>query len=360
MNTTKQPYGSTPDHRLTEREREILRLVVKNFVETAGPVGSRYLAKHSNIGLSPASIRNTMSDLEDYGYLEHPYTSAGRIPTDLGYRAFVDSLMGSPALSEAEKQTLLSELERLVGNPDDVLREASRLLGRLSNMLGVVLSPKLSAGILERMEVVPLSSSRLMFVVSVQGGLVKTIVLEMQSELRRDDLDRVVDLLNERLAGLTLEEVRRTYESRVRDLTDDRDGVVRLVLKEGSILFSDPAEARRLQVAGTHHIIQQPEFQEPADLRGLISMLEDEDFVVHLLEDRQIDTAVGPCHAVISIGREHSDEKAERYSIVSARYQIGQTVGTLGIIGPMRMDYARMIALVEHMAMFLTRTDEAK
>lgn len=361
VNTTMQSYGTTPDHRLTEREREILRLVVTHFIETAGPVGSRYLAKHSNIGLSPASIRNTMSDLEAYGYLEHPYTSAGRVPTELGYRAFVDGLMETPALSAAEKQMLVAELERLVGDTDGVLRETSRLLGRFSNLLGVVLSPKLSTGILERMEVVPLSSSRVMFVVSVQGGLVKTIVLEMQSELRRDDLDRVVDLLNERLAGLPLEEIRRTYEARVRDLQDaDRDGIVRLVLKEGALLFSDPAEARRLQVAGTQHLIQQPEFQEPDDLRRLIAMLEDEDFVVHLLEDRQVDTAGGPCRAVISIGRELSDEKAERYAIVSARYQIGQTVGTLGVIGPMRMNYARMVALVENMATFLTRPEEMK
>ena len=113
-------------------------------------------------------------------------------------------------------------------------------------------------------------------------------------------------------------------------------------------------------MAGTQHLIQQPEFQEPDDLRRLIAMLEDEDFVVHLLEDRQVDTAGGPCRAVISIGRELSDEKAERYAIVSARYQIGQTVGTLGVIGPMRMNYARMVALVENMATFLTRPEEMK
>lgn len=358
MGTSRPPYGSS-EHRLTEREQEILRLVVKSFIQTAGPVGSRFLAKHTGIGLSPASIRNTMSDLEEYGYLDHPYTSAGRIPTDLGYRAFVDELMESPALTPVEKQVLRAELERLLGSTDDLLRETSRMLGRFSNLLGVVLSPKLSAGILERMEVVPLSSSRVMFVVSVRGGLVKTIVLEMQSELRRDDLDRVVAMLNERLAGLRLEEIRHTYESRVRDLRDDGSEIVRLILNEGALLFADPAEGRRLQYAGTQNIIQQPEFQEPADLRNLIEMLEDEDFVVHLLEDRSFDTASGTCRAVITIGRENSDEKAEHYSVVSARYQIGDTVGTLGIIGPMRMDYARMVALVENMAALLSRQDAA-
>ena len=345
-------------YELSEREREILRLVVKSFIETAGPVGSRYLAKHTGIGLSAASIRNTMSDLEESGFLGHPYTSAGRVPTALGYRAFVDELMDSPTLSPLEKQVLRAEIERQMGSTDQLTRETSRLLGRFSNLLGVVLSPKLSTGILERMEVVPLSSSRVMFVVSVEGGLIKTIVLELETELQRDRLDQVVQMLNERLAGLTLEEIRRTYRARVRDIQDDSSGVVRLVLKEGSLLFADPSQERRLQYAGTQNILLQPEFQEPSELRALIEMLEDEDYVVHLLEDGGFDVETGRGRATISIGRENSDEKAERYSVVRACYEIGNTVGTIGIIGPMRMDYSRMVALVEQMARYMSHPSD--
>lgn len=348
--------SSSPERSLSDREQEILRLVVTSFIDTAGPVGSRFLAKTSGISLSPASIRNTMSDLEEYGYLDHPYTSAGRVPTELGYRTFVDELMGSPRLSEPEKQLLRAELDRLIGNTEQLFRESSRLLGHFSNLLGVVLSPKLSSGILERMEVVQLSSSRIMFVVSVKGGLVKTIVLELESDLNRHDLDRVVSILNERLAGLTLEEIRRTYPSRVRDLRDDESGIVRLILNEGALLFSDPSENRRLQYAGTQNILLQPEFQEPADLRGLIGMLEDEDFVVHMLEDRRTsDEEAG--RATIRIGRENNEEKAERYSIVTAPYKIGRALGTVGVIGPTRMDYERVIALVENIATLLSRED---
>src|SRR5690606_26249821 len=136
---------------------------------------------------------------------------------------------------------------------------------------------------------------------------------------------------------------------------DDNSGIVRLILKEGSLLFSDPSENRRLQYAGAQNILRQPEFQEPADLHSLIEMLEDEDFVVHLLEDRREVKAEEPGRATISIGREHVLEKAERYSIVTADYQIGQTVGTVGIIGPTRMDYERIIALVESIATLLNR-----
>jgi len=344
------------DHVLSDREQEILRLVVTSFIDTAGPVGSRFLAKSSGISLSPASIRNTMSDLEEYGYLDHPYTSAGRVPTELGYRTFVDELMGSPRLSYLEKETLKAELDRLIGDSEQLFKESSRLLGRFSSLLGVVLSPKLSNGILERMEVVQLSSSRVMFVVSVVGGLVKTIVLELESDLNRRDLDRVVGILNERLAGLTLDEIRRTYPARVRDLRGDDTGIVRLILNEGALLFSDPAEARRLQYAGTQNILLQPEFQEASDLRDLIAMLEDDDYVVHMLEDRRI-SGEESGRATIRIGRENNQEKVERYSIVTAPYRIGRAVGTVGVIGPMRMDYERVIALVESIATLLSRDE---
>jgi len=358
VKNVKQSYRtSTSGHRLTKREREILRLVVQCFVDTAGPIGSRFLSKHSNIGLSPASIRNIMSDLEEYGYLNHPYTSAGRVPTELGYRTFVDELMDSPVLADQEKKLLMAELDRLLGSTDLLLRESSRLLGRLSNLLGVVLSPKLSTGILNRIEVVRLSSSRAMFIVSLRGGLVKTIVLELESELNRKDFERVVDILNERLSGLSLQEIRQSFETRVRDLPDDRTGIVRLILEKGALLFSEPSQAGRLQVGGAGNIMSQPEFQEPDELKSLISLLEDEDFVVHLLEDHREESSARqkPGQAQISIGREHSLEQANHYSVVTASYQMGNTEGTIGIIGPTRMDYQRVIALVETMANLLNR-----
>lgn len=339
---------------LTQREREILRLVVRCFIDTAGPIGSRFLAKQYPLGLSAASIRNTMSDLENYGYLDHPYTSAGRVPTERGYRTFVDELMDTPVLSPIEKQLLTMELDQLLADPDGLLRESSRLLGRLSNLLGVVLSPRLNEGVLERLELVQLSSSRVMFVLSVRGSLVKTIILEIDTELKRSEVDRVVEILNERLAGLTLEEIRRSYASRVQDIRDDKSGIVSLVLREAPLLFSDYAEGRRLQFAGAQNMLKHPEFQEPDELQRMIEMLENNDFVVQLLEDREARHKTDLGRARVSIGRENTDEKADRYSVVSANYKLGDTVGTIGIIGPTRMDYGRVVALVESMARLMS------
>ena len=342
-------------HTLTVREREILRLVVTSFIEKAGPVGSLFLAKTSGIGLSPATIRNTMSDLEGYGYLDHPHTSAGRIPTELGYRCFVDDLMGTPRLSDAEERSLGYELEQLYQNTNQFFRESSRLLGRFSNLLGVVLSPKLSGAILERMEAVQLSSSRVMFVVSLRSGLVKTVVLELESQLKRRDLDRVVGILNERLAGLRLEEIRKTCRARICDLPREDDGIVRLILQKGVFLLDESPGVRRVQYAGTQNILRQPEFQEASDLHDLIEMLEDEDFVVHLLEDPETKGDRKPGRTMVRIGRESGQEKVEQCSIVTAPYRIGQAAGTIGVIGPMRMRYDRVLALVESIASRLSR-----
>ncbi|MFB6230164.1 MAG: heat-inducible transcriptional repressor HrcA [Salinibacter sp.] len=341
---------------LSQRERNILRLVVEQFVDTAGPVGSRSLAKEKNVDLSPATIRNTMADLEDMGYLDHPYTSAGRIPTQLGYRTFVDELMDTPELSDVEKEVLKVKLARLVSDTDELLSESTRLLSKLTNLLGIALSPRLSSGVLERLDIVPLSRSRLMFVLSIEGGVVKTVVIETESLPPRSKIDRVVSLLNERLAGLTLREIRDTYEERLRDLPDET-GLVQLVIDESTLLFSEPDEGR-LQFDGTQNILAQPEFQEPDDIRHLIETIEDEDRIVQVLENlfEANPEAVG--QAIVRIGSETDEEEMDAYSIVMSPYRLGSTVGSLGVIGPKRMDYGRAVALVEKMASAVNRPSD--
>jgi len=338
---------------LSKRERNILRLVIEKFVDTAGPVGSRSLAKDTNVDLSPASIRNTMADLEDMGYLDHPYISAGRVPTQLGYRTFVDELMDTPELSEVEQEVLKMKLARLVDDTDELLSESTRLLSQFTNLLAIALSPRLSPAVLGRLDIVPLSGSRLMFVLSVQGGLVKTVVLSFEPDVQRSKLDRIVSILNERMAGLTLREIRETYEERLKDLRDET-GLIQLVLDEAALLFSEPDD-ERLQFDGTQNILSQPEFQEPDDVRHLLETIEDEDRIVEVLENlfEANPDAVG--QAVVRIGGETDEAEMDDYSIVLSPYRLGDTVGSLGVIGPKRMDYGRAVALVESMAAVVNR-----
>ncbi len=342
---SRSPSESAP---LSERERSILRAAVQAFVQTAGPVGSRILAERYDLGISSASIRSTLSALGAAGYLDQPHTSAGRIPTAQGYRTFVDELMAAPLLSTAEKHLLRAELDRMSGDTDGLLRETSKLLGTLSNLLGVVLKPRLATGILERIEAVPVSSSRVIFVLSLRDGLVKTILLELDMDVPRDRLERVVQRLNERIAGLAMEEIRRTFAERVKDLDDEtRAGVVRLIVDRQHAFFADPP-TERVEVSSTSPLLNQPEFQQPAELRRLIGMLEDERFLVQLLEDETSSAGV----ARITIGREGDD--VEGFSIVTACYRLGGSTGTVGVIGPTRMDYARAVSIVEQAARTLS------
>lgn len=295
-----------------------------------------------------------MADLEEMGYLDHPYTSAGRVPTRLGYRTFVDHLMNTPSLPRAKRKALKQQLAQLVRDTDQMLKKSTHLLSTLTSLLGLALSPRLSTGVLERLDIVPLTGQRLMFVLSVRSGLVKTLVLEFESDLDRRDIDDVVSILNERLAGLTLQEIRETHEERVRDVRD-QTGLIDRVVEEASLIFSEPRDGR-LQLGGTRNLLTQPEFQEPDDVRRLIGMIEDTERVVALLEDVHASNPdAGSGTVTVRIGSENDGEALGSYSIVTSPYRMGDTVGTLGVIGPTRMDYAHVVAIVENMADLLNR-----
>ena len=263
--------------------------------------------------------------------------------------------MGLPELPEIEKRLLKSKLDRLMRDSDELFKESSRILSRMSNLLGVVLSPRISTGILERLDVVSLGTSRVMIVISVRSRLVQTIIYETQVDINRYDLDRIVSILNERLSGLPLDEIVRTYADRTRDLGGDKTGIVQLILKEKATLFKN-SRSDRLSRGGTQQILKQPEFNDTQEVRRLIQMIEDEGFVVKLFEEAYRDPAPG--QASVTIGSELNDSRVRPYSIVTARYQLGETFGTVGVLGPMRMDYGRAVALVENIASLLNRPSD--
>ena len=200
--------------KLTDREQSILHHVVYNYIQTAVPVGSRYISKHLEKNLSAASIRNVMADLEETGFLSHPHTSAGRVPTDLGYRFYIDYLMEMQQLGDDEKLRIHEQLKQ-TNDAEEMLRETSKLLGKISHQLSVVTSPHLSSGIFEKIELIPITGSKLLVVISIRTGIVRTIMLEVGAEVPRDHLDQVGRIINERLVGLTLREIRDSFVDRV-------------------------------------------------------------------------------------------------------------------------------------------------
>ncbi|HIG74698.1 MAG TPA: heat-inducible transcription repressor HrcA [Bacteroidetes bacterium] len=335
---------------LSAREREVLERIVQRFIASAAPVGSKALAE--DFELSSASLRNTMRALEDAGYLGHPHTSAGRVPTAQGYRTYVDQLMDVRGLSSREADLLRQSLRRRLGDLEAVARDSSRLLGRLAQLLGVVLTPRLSTGVLERLDIVALSTHRVLFVLAIRGGLARTVQAEVEIPVDSARLDRVVQRLNERLAGLTLGEIRQTGADRLQDLADaDGTGVVRVVLREAPDLFREASPARRAAIAGAQHLVRQPEFSEPESVRGVVELAESEDVIVHLLEEPAVLEPGTPERAVVLIGREVGEAA---YSVVTAPYRQGEARGAVAVIGPTRMDYPRAVALVEAVAGLLS------
>jgi len=336
---------------LNQREKAILRSIVQQFILTATPVGSRNITKKYDIGFSPATVRNVMSDLEDSGFINHPHTSAGRIPTDKGYRYYVDSLMDIDKLNTKEKGLIENGLRSIIDEEDELVKVTSRLLSSITRQIACVTYPNLESGILEKIQIISLTSTRILAVISIKSGLVKTITLELETGLKESQLDSVQSLLNEKLSGLSLEEIRNTFKERFSDANEDQKSIIRLFVDSIDKLFKDDFKSERMIVTGAKNIIQQPEFENPENFQSIIELIEDKDVIIHIMEKS---SELKKEEVYISIGSENIEKKLKEYSFVSKEYKFGETSGTLGIIGPKRMEYSRIIAIVDYLAKILS------
>ncbi len=329
---------------LTDREKIILRYIIEDFIQTANPVGSRYISKKTDIKLSPATIRNVMSDLEDLYFITHPHTSGGRVPTDKGYRYFVNELMDIEPLKPSEKAKIKKAIDEMEAGGDDIFKETSKILGRLTKEISIVSQPYFSNGVFEKLELVSLSSTKVLVVVSIKSGLVRTLLFDVDSEINRDKLEKITRLLNEKLSGLTLKEIRTTYKDRMGDLKLEETGVLKVFVDSINKIFQDESEGMTLYFGGTVEILSQPEFGNTEDYKSLIELTDEKNVVIHVLNNLPADiNNVG-----ISIGEESKDNKLKNYSIVSTSYSIGDASGKIALIGPKRMDYSKLISLLNY------------
>lgn len=336
---------------LNERERNILRSVVQQFILTASPVGSRYITRKYEMGISPATVRNIMADLEESGYINHPHTSAGRVPTDKGYRYYVDSIMELKELKNPEKGIINSTLKADFSDTEELFKIASNLLSTITNQLACVAYPDIDSGILEKLQIISLTSSRLLIVISIKSGLVRTITLEIKSRVKSSQLESVENLLNERLAGLRMNEIRTTFKDRFKDVDDNQKPVIRMFIDSVDKIFKDDKRNEKLILTGARNIIKQPEFEDPERFESVIELMEDRDIIIHIMEKS---TDKDKNDVIISIGSEIDDIKMQEYSFISKEYRLGESVGTLGIIGPKRMEYSKIIAIVDYISKMLS------
>ncbi|MFZ1729447.1 MAG: heat-inducible transcriptional repressor HrcA [Bacteroidota bacterium] len=348
MDDQGNTYGRV--EQLSERERQVLLYIIEQHVSTASPIGSRTLSKFTDLHLSPASIRNVMSDLEERGLIGHPHTSAGRIPTDLGYRYYVNSMMQETALTTDERNLLESQFESDVPSAiNDLIRTGSHILSRISQQLAIVSAPSLGKGILQRLELVQVASDKIMVILSIRSGIVKSIILQIRSEINRSMLEQVTTMLNERLTGLSLQEIRETFADRMREASGGGGEIIRLFIDSSERLFSERLETDAVCIDGIMTMTQQPEFGDAGRMRNILELVENQSVIVHVL-----DSLSGGQAMTIRIGREMQDEIMSDYSIIASPYRFGQLSGTVSIVGPKRMNYPRMIAIVDYLAKLMS------
>jgi len=333
---------------LNERERQVLEAVIATYVATAEPAGSRTISKRFGLALSPASIRNIMSDLEEKGYLYHPHTSAGRIPTDQAYRLYVDELMQATSVTAVEARQLHEELTADRTALDALLTRAAQVLGVLTSELGMAGGPTLDEAVLDHLELLRVSSERLLLVLTLRSGAVRTIFVAVRSQMPAEVVLQVAVVLNERLAGLTLREIRQSIPVRLRDAGRDPESseLLDIFVQEADDLF-DVARAGEVVLGSTGPVSGQPEFSTKEGLKGLMEVTERRDLLRQALARRQ------EPGLTITIGAEHGEATLAPFTLVTSTYRVGPLSGVIGVMGPTRMPYQKIVAIVEHTSRLL-------
>jgi heat-inducible transcriptional repressor len=339
-----QPIGQD----LSERERQVLEAVIRMYVDSAEPAGSRTLAKRFDLGVSAATVRNTMSDLETKGYLFHRHTSAGRIPTDHAYRFYVDRIMRPQPLTEGERKRLVQEIE--IGGSsavERIVQRAIRALSLLSRELGVAVAPSLEEAIVERLELIQVSSAKILMVMSIKSGFVHTVYVDLPGEVQAEVLTSVTQVLNERLAGLTLQAIRKTLPDRLRDSGfggGGADELLNIFIQSSAELFDwTPLREGKIHLGQTSVLASQPEFNTGERLKELIELTEQGALLADVLGSREHKGGLK-----ITIGSENPAEALSDFTLVTAEYRVGQLKGVIGVIGPTRMPYEKVIAIVDY------------
>jgi heat-inducible transcriptional repressor len=334
---------------LDERSRQVLFAVIKCYVNTPGPVGSRVVTKKYSFGLSPATIRNIMSDLEEMGYLRQPHTSAGRVPTDIGYRYYVDSIHSEEHHVNRDFAVELGKkLELFRKDINAFLDDAAKMLSSLSHYIGITMSPNSNTTTLGRIELIKYRDNRVVVVLFTDEGMIRNTVVIMDIDFSQRDLNRISSYINSQFAGRTLEEIRKVV---VNDLTKDKvlcDTLISEALKICNAVFS--SSPGNIYISGLSEVLALPDFCDVERIKELLKTIEDKRIIVRLLD--KIADAEGP---QVFIGSENPLDEMKKFSLVAAAYKEGnRPIGAVGIIGPTRMDYLQAISIVDTTARYIT------
>ena len=336
---------------LEDRKKKVLEAIILDYIATAEPVGSRTITKKYGLGVSSATIRNEMADLEDLGLIEQPHTSAGRIPSQIGYRYYVDFLMEKETLTNEIKKFIRKSLREEIRAKEDLVRGAVRLLSQISKHTAVLILSSFSQNVLTHIQLLPVAQDKLVLILVLDNGHVEHQVIELSKPLTNGEIDELTDMLRQAVCGLTVEQWRKLSPQTIRS---EWEGQINL-LKEILEIIEDTLTVeyeRKLYLSGSLNIMNQPEFRDVDKVRQVLSLLEEQRVMEDLLLKMDGD---GSRPIAVRIGTENEYESLSACSLVTATYHInGRFTGRIGLLGPTRMDYSRNIGLLDYISQFLS------
>ncbi len=337
---------------MTERKKMILKAIVNEYVMTADPVGSRTLARRYDFEVSPATIRNEMADLEEANYLEQPHRSAGRIPTDKGYRFYVDTLMEMREVSKKIKEVMVQDYILKENGLQSLIQQTSQMLSDLTNYTSLVISPQMEESVFQHLQLIPMADKKVLMVLITDTGLIKNKIIELPKSISKQDLEEVSRFFNERLCGKSLNQINEGLLNKLGTnlLNKISLPVDNLSYINREIIGDNLSEESKIYLGGTAYILEQPEFNDLTKIKTVLNLLEQDKVLYEIMDNSDNQAEVD-----IIIGGENCLEEIKDCSFVIASYHLkGRPIGKIGVIGPTRMEYANVIGAVKYMADFLS------
>ncbi|NLY78845.1 MAG: heat-inducible transcriptional repressor HrcA [Lysinibacillus sp.] len=334
---------------LTDRQLQILQVIVDDFVTSAQPVGSRQISKKKGINYSPATIRNEMADLEELGYLEKTHVSSGRIPSEKGYRYYVDHLLQPTNISVGEINLIQSIFENQIIEIEQVIRESANILSELTSYTAILLGPNVTKHRVKRFQIVPLSKQTAVAIIVTDNGHVESQTITLPEGFDSSNIEKTVNILNERLTGVPLNILQSKLEKETYEVLNQHvymaDSIIRSLMKVASV-----ENDSKIYFGGKTNMLNQPEFHDLNKIRQLMELMERKSQVIALFQP--VEQGI-----TIRIGSENNHMAVEDCSVITTAYSVGEEQkGAIAIIGPKRMDYQRVVTILDVMRRGLSRT----
>lgn len=329
---------------LDERKRQVLQAIIDDYISTAEPIGSRTIARKYGLGVSPATIRNEMSDLEALGFLEQPHASAGRIPSAKGYRFYVDCLMGPQQVSDRDTMLINQWFEQKVRRLDEAFQETVRVLSKVTRNVSLLLAPQASECKFKYLQFLPFDEKRVVVVIVTDTGVMENRLMEIPEGTSADELQRIAGAMNHWLGGLSMPEIQSSLLEKVKDDVLPRPELLESAMSLIREATKGSSGGEKVYLGGATQLLNQPEFRDVEKVRHLLSMLEEERLLCDILHTKDGNGII------VTIGQENKYSGIQDCSVIQASFRLdGQTVGTLAVLGPTRMEYARTMAAIEFM-----------